>query len=760
MNTCKKMFLFAIMIMAFYGKSWACYWIEMESEYYNLFSQEIMDDPRYKAFLLTLDSRFYPAETVLNGNIQEWQKYLGLSYDDTKYLVFKATRDDIQKLTKNKPVADSKLSFATSEFVAKHKQALLYLAYSKYLEPYMRVIPGEDNQGYWYYEDEYEHNAGELDYAKVKKVLTQSWNAETDKELKLRYGYQLVRFAHYTRRYDEAVQLFNKYVEPLGMKSEMYYYALSQKAGALRGMGNIEESNRDFIRVFINSTDLKKQAYTSMTLGWDNDVSFSDFLATASTDDERNDIYLLLGYGSFNNPVNEIEKIIANNPDAIQAKVLMVRAINKIERELLSSWHDETSLTDTRYPIWNSNMEKEFRPFFNQAIKVCEKQDGKTADGNFWKLALSYLYFLNKDFDKASNALGSVKSKDELYATMVRNLTAYIDICRQPRLTADVERDLFAKYGNIIKASSYELYEKRYCFNSLSPTFVEQVLTNRYQLQGDKAKSFLVVNHLKAIEDNPQEKLLNDIQAFLNKKNKTPMEEYFASKSTAEMANPNNYIAYVKGVLRLTDGKFKEAKTFFDKQTRLKVSKRIFGHNIRVWFDGKENEIVRDDYISEFPFIHDNMTEADVADALIQLQSIADKGKDDYSAKANYLIANFFYNVSQTGYFRQYLRFDNNNAWCYSKYSFDVDAYKNTLQLSKNYLEKAKKQANDSELKAHIVFAQAKNAQQDLEREGKTEMESVSRPLFKELENYSLTKYYKAVLSNCQYFETYHNGIE
>jgi len=216
--------------------------------------------------------------------------------------------------------------------------------------------------------------------------------------------------------------------------------------------------------------------------------------------------------------------------------------------------------------------------------------------------------------------------------------------------------------------------------------------------------------------------------------------------------------AYVKGVLRLTDGNFKEAKSFFDKQTRLKVSKRIFGHNIRVWYENDEKEIVRDDYINEFPFIRDNMTEADVTDALMQLQKIADKGDGDYSAKANYLIANFFYNVSQTGYFRHYLRFDNNNGWSYSKYDFDVKAYKNTLHLSTNYLNKAKKQAADNELKAHIVFAQAKNAQQNLERQGKSEMKSVPQSLFKEMDKYQKTAYYADVLSNCLYFEAYHNG--
>ena len=315
MNMRKKIFLIVVLLSCFVGPTNACGWDEADDYFYNLFSQDIMNDPQYRPFLLTLNTRYYEHQELRNGNIEEWQNYLGISYENTRYLVFESKREDLQNLTKGKPVSDPKLSFATSEFVQKHKQALLYLAYSKYLEPYMRIIPGDDNEiSYWDFSDGYEHNAGDLDYDKVKNVLTKSWNIETDNELKLRYGYQLVRLAHYTRRYEEAIQLFDTYVKPLNMQTELYYYALSQKAGALRGLGELEQANREFVRVFANSIDLKTMAYTSMTMGWDNEISFGDFVAGADDDKERKQIYLLMGYSNFNNPVNEIEKIVPSIP--------------------------------------------------------------------------------------------------------------------------------------------------------------------------------------------------------------------------------------------------------------------------------------------------------------------------------------------------------------------------------------------------------------------------------------------------------------
>ena len=748
----KKLLLVAVMLTALWGKSFACGWDEGDWYYYNLFNQEIMSDERYRPFLLIYGSRYYTNDTLRNGNIEEWRQYLGLSYDETKYLVFKASRSDLQNLSKGKRAVDENLSFASADFMKNQKQALLYLAYAKYLEPYMRIIPGEDTDFYWDL-PEYEHNAGDLDYEKVKTVLTKSWNAESDNELKLRYGYQLVRLAHYTRRYQEAVQLFEQYVEPLKMRTEMYYYVLAQKAGALRGLGETQRANRDFIRVFANSYDLKTMAYTSLTMGWDNEINFADFVAGAADNNERNDIFFMMGYSDFNNPVNEIEKIVVTDPNAIQAKVLMVRAINMLERRMLLSYVPWGEGDDrSRYPYLGQD-DTEGRAFFNQALRVSDMQRDKASDKNFWNLASSYLHFLNKDFELANNCLGNVKSTDADYMAMVKNLTAYIDICRQPKIDANTERYLYDNYAKMIKG------EENYSLNMADNSFIGVVLSNRYGLQGEKAKSFLTLRHVKAIEENPDESLLDDIQSFLNKKKKTQLEEFIAATSTAEMANTNNYLAYVKGVLRLTEGDFKTAKGLFEKQTRLKMSRRLFGHNIEVYYSGDEKDIMRDDYIADFSFIHDNMTEVEVADALMQLDKIGKKEKGDESAKANYLIANFFYNVSRTGYYRQYLRFDNNDGFSYWKYGPDANVYKNTLELSSAYLEKAKKSAEDRELKAHIVYAQAKNAQQVMEDHVDTWDQQMVIPhaQLNEFDQYAGTSYHQAVLSNCLYYRDYHN---
>ena len=751
MNMRKKLLLVAVLLTAFWGKSFACGWDDGDYYYFNLFSQEIMNDPVYRPFLLTYDTKYYPHETLRNGNIEEWQKYLGLSYDNTKYLVFESSRDDLQKLTKGQNAADPKLAFANGEFAKKHKQALLYLAYVKYLEPYMRIIPDESLEVYnWYWDEVYEHNAGELEYDKVKTVLTRSWNAEKDDELKLRYGYQLVRLAHYTRRYQEALDLFDQYVKPLNMRTELYYYALSQKAGALRGLGQTEQANREFIHVFTNSVDLKTVAYSSMTFGdVDSRINFADFVAGAEDDNERIQIYFMMGYSDFNNPVNAIEKIVALNPNAIQAKVLMVRTVSMVERALLRSYLDADD-NEAVYPSWTANNVETMR-FYEQAMRLSDKQRDNSADKNFWNLTSSYLHFLNQDFTEASNYLANVKSNDELYMRTVNCLTAYIDLCRQPVIDAKAEEFLYSKYPDLITNSAI-------CCNNLTEhSFSDLVLHNRYARQDEHAKAFLVLYPVNKIEEEPDEKLFDEIKAFLDKKKKTSFENFMAETSTSGLDNKDSYMAYVKGVMRLTVGDFEGAKQYFAKGTRLKVSHRIFGNNIYVYYSEEEDLIMRDDYIDEFPFIQDDMNEYQVADALMQLQRIGENG-DEKAAKANYLIANFFYNVSQTGFFRHYLRFDNNNGFSYWKFGFDAK-YTNTIGHSANYIAKANMDTKDRELKAHLIFAAAKVAQEAVEIEHPDMWDYymvVPHKEFELLDGFKDTDYCDQVYKHCSYYRDFH----
>jgi hypothetical protein len=766
MNMKKTGFILLFCITAIY-KLAACggEWWE-DYAYYNLFMQEIIQDQEYFPFLLTLDNRYHDPGETKNENIEEWQPYLQLDYENAHYLVFTAARDEISAALNGKQVKDAKLAFLTPDFVKKHKQALLYLAYAKYLEPYMRISISPDDT--WGYYSETINTADQLDYNKVINVLQRSWRAETDNELKLRYGYQLVRFAHYNRKYDEAIRFFNEYVASLHYQPAMYYHALSQKAGAERGAGNIIAANADFFQVFVHSKNLKAEALNSIRLD-NEEVDFNYFLKNAVTQQEKNDAYLLLGYMAFNNPVNEIEKIAGTSPDAIQAKVLMARAVNQLERQLMPNydfyyWDDSEKpkyLKDKRYPVIEGSKTE---AFFNQTLSVAKNMTAsdKVKEKNFWLITTAYLSFLNKDFGEAKKLLDKVNATDSIYILQKKNLAMYIDISEPPVMTDKVERELFAKYG-------YDLnYENE---------FIKDVLANRYFIQKDYAKSFLISNEATDLEKNPQPELLDILEKFYQKPNKNAWEEGIATNGGID------YINYVRSLVYVIAGDFRKANRTAQLATayddRMDFPDKLFGYNKVEWFDGEASAIMGMDYREDFPYITAKMGLTSLTETLIRLQK-AGEGTGPLAAKANYLLGNFFYNISFTGYYGGISHFSSRlhhyfGYWYSSKpdifegiyFKYYKEYYDNPVAVSQHYLEKAYQQARDNELKARIVFALSKCEQEEYYESDKISSWGwtgddgiliTDRKYFAELMKYRQTKFFNEVETNCKYFEYYVNN--
>ena len=96
--------------------------------------------------------------------------------------------------------------------------------------------------------------------------------------------------------------------------------------------------------------------------------------------------------------------------------------VQLVERELLATSLDAED-NEALYPSWKG-YQSETMAFFNQAIRLSDKQREKASDKNFWNLISSYLHFLDQDFDRASSYLANVKSNDELYMKTVDSLTS------------------------------------------------------------------------------------------------------------------------------------------------------------------------------------------------------------------------------------------------------------------------------------------------------------------------------------------------
>lgn len=776
----KKIILTAAFTLLSTAKLLACGDYYDQYYYYSLiFSQELINSPRYYPFLLSPSVAYYEADSakVQNANIKEWQEYLRIPYDEAYYLVFKASKDDVQKLVAGKSVSDKQLKFANATFTKKYKDALQYLLTAKELEPYM-AISGH-NSGWGYY-DEVKNDIDELPYDQISMELQKGWKQAKDKEIKLRYGYQLVRFAHYNRNYEEAIKLFDIYVEPLKHKSEMYYYALSQKAGAIRGTGDVIEANRLFFDVFSYSADLKTIALSSIKLN--ENVDYSHFQEIAKTTDEQNDADLLLGYISFSNPLVSARKIIQRSPDAIQAKVLTARALSMIEEDI-ERYPNVSEYDDKRFPILNKRERRNFeevRDFvYQQAKSDAVKQK------NYWNIASAYLAYLDKNYTLGQTYLEKVDIKEEGYAEQRDILAMLIDLGSEERITSEVEERIFAQYNDVFTKTHVEAGRTK------AAQFALDLLSNRYYLQGDYGKSFMLLNVLTALHDNPNLDILYSILGLYNKENKNTFEQYLTSTFRIGLYDQNKeagvtvleYIDYMLGIIYLTNGTPERALGVFESSgySDEHISSDVFGYNRIECFTCEDN--MHTDYLSDFPYIQDSMSELELTNTLFLLGEEAD-GDGLKAAKANYLLGNFYYNTSVTGYFRNYLRFgyegvyrqqffrwaDRNNILNELIYLKEIPTYyDNTARIANGYLEKAYTLATGDEFKTRIVFALSKCEQaahyQDVTdteersswwaRSSKGWVMISDRQYFKEMMKYKNTNFFKEVESNCKYFEYY-----
>lgn len=754
-------------------KSLACGWYNPEEVYYNLFLQEIIGDARYFPFLFTYDNFYYASEDgtgIPNENIESWQKHLNISYDQAYYLVFRSKDDSLQALLKGQQSEDTHLSFIDKQFIKAHRQDLEYLIYAKYLEPYMAHRVNQDNT--W---DNHYAPIDDLDAGEVTRTLIKSWKKAKAKSLKLRYGYQLVRFAHYTGAYEDALNYFQTYVAALDFRPIMYYYALDQRAGAQRALGQYMEANAGFFSFFTHTNNRKENAYTSMRVT--QDLDFERLLKEAKTSQARNDIYLLLGFRDFNNPLSSIDRITAEDPNAVQAKVLMARAVNQLERKFLQiriycpyyTGHDCLLGTDHRLPL---NTSEEGRKFLANTLQTAKKQIANPAlkDKDFWQLTLAYLQFLDKDLTQSKLTLAQVKQMNPEYKEQIHRLEMLIDIATPSRITPELEERWAKTYPEVFTLDQVRPYE-----NS-TQNFIIDILANRYYLQGDRVKAFLIQNHIDALENNPDMTLLDGIEALYKKSHPTAFEQLLIKNITPQYIDYNytrqtttllkqtdfdfdTYVGHMRGSVALAKGDFKDALEQFKrvdpdfklwrytsdydqkKETWVTAQRSydslefngydhipasIFGSSETVCFSCTPEEVMDTHLIAHFPFIKAYMNKKALTEALLNLQRIGN-AREPLAAEANLLISNFLFNTSTLGYFREVLTYNlsNGNDVKYRMYDRQYINYfpiyykdytsqpdfRDDFSKGLAYAKKALTLSEDPELKAQILFTAAKYEQ-------------------------------------------------
>ncbi len=161
--------------------------------------------------------------------------------------------------------------------------------------------------------------------------------------------------------------------------------------------------------------------------------------------------------------------------------------------------------------------------YIEQLEKLTEKVKTKSND-EFWAISEAYIKFLQKDYKSSSSLLQNINTSNQEYLTQIDKMKLLNDILSQPRIDSEFEQHIMKTYPDLVTAISEDRY------NSSEAGFITDILANRYFLQGERAKSFLMSNQLSGLQDILDIDLVRDIEAFYKRKTKMLLKIAFSLK--------------------------------------------------------------------------------------------------------------------------------------------------------------------------------------------------------------------------------------
>lgn len=425
---------------------------------------------------------------------------------------------------------------------------------------------------------------------------------------------------------------------------------------------------------------------------------------------------------------------------------------------------DELLNNPNRIPFYTtgySGYDDNTKDYLNDLEKFTSKTKEKSKD-EYWQIADAYLKFLKKDYKESTEILNEIKTTNPEYLEEIKRMKVLNDIVSQPKVDAAFEDHLMKDYAEYfvekeVKKDTANV-NSDYDYYGTTPStadFLKDVMANRYLLQGEDGKSFLMNNKLSDLQYNPNSSLVKSVEEFYRKPDKTQFEQQIIAKNMDSVGNIDAFFSTIYGdrAMRLAD--FEKAKSYYEKAQKFRGIPRenydwtekdgqkitpkqyssseyngfnnipdlIFGHNVWESYQSTDSESMKSEGYTEFPFIKGNMNKLELTDALIQLKKIGN-GKDEKAARANQLIGNLLYNTSILGYYRHVfvMDIDNSNGGKYYFWNNDKGNpykyyYKNFLDtsyiepdnfdLAINYYQKALTLSNNKEEKARILFQMA-----------------------------------------------------
>ncbi|MEZ5040501.1 MAG: hypothetical protein R2828_11425 [Saprospiraceae bacterium] len=695
--------------------------------------------------------KYYPGKKTVQEqeNIREWwERYCEVpNKADIDYVVYAASIYELNELRATlegellplSTIGPPMSTNSFSRYLHKHKciEAIDYLVFAKQCEPHAQARnPWEVSQ---------------KDLNEMENLIDRGQDLfrQTKSEyFRLRYVYQIVRMAHYTKNYRQTVELY-EYLMPKvdNDPSLIEYWTLGHYAGALLELGQEVKAAYLFSRIFDECPSKRGPAFESFRLKTDED--WEACLLMCKNEHERAVLHVLRASSENAVLVEEMRNIYRYEPANENLDLLMLRELKRLEKDLLGlDFNNKRRQNERDFNI----------PRPQAGEKVIELQTFiREIENNpalrrpeFWKLAKGYLellagnyYFASQTFTEARKMIDNDTLKNQLDAF---ELALRISDWSKPddaveEQAADIQRT----------SAVYRTYPD-------FPDFMRDKLSKLYNDHGDEGKAFLAQYSIKDMKVNLGEDMIDNLLEICSNEYANRFERSLIIKTDGSTIEED--LLNIKTNLFLSRGEVEKA---------LETFKRIAPEN---WDDFglfyPYLEQFKDTVNYSLPSSVQVFNKGEMLQDMVRLEYLAEAEQDrDKAAVIYYRLGLAFYNMTYFGYswkaldsfrsgssLKRVNRESKSQLVSHPNYPlgnrefFDCSA-------ARRYFERARITAISREISAKALFMAAKceqNAYFIYAPPGSTPLRE-NFALLKE--SYADTDAYQLIKSKCKYFEAY-----
>lgn len=760
--------------------------------YTSFFNQHIASSTNYKPFYYTGYSFLYDftePENQADVLAKEWTVYCKnmVNQKDAYSFVMEYNLKDLSNLyyhiEKNKPlqIPDAVKKNSMTQYFMQQKdlEALGYILYAKKVEPYVL-----GNADYW---EPIKRNTEKM--AGLIKNGKQLFAAGKSEAIKLKYGYQITRLAHYSEQYADAVTYYNEYIFNNNSNTILQPLSLALKAGALYKTGNKTEAAYLFSKVFMETNAKKISNYTSFFWAIDNEKGRAPYLALCKNNEEKAGMLSLFALGSTADETETLEQIFKLDPNSEVLEVLVAREINKLEEKFFTPQLDNEKGGANFYFTWQEENQEEMlkteavhaRKLLNGLHKMAASKKNNT--GLFYTSA-AYTAYMLKDYTSANENLEKAK-KQNLNSKVSDqwNLTKLlVTVNEKQKIDAEFEAQILPSINWLLnkartdRPKSLPQYE-RTTWEIFYRNFMNEIMAKKYHAQNDLIKENLSIGAADLINSYESRYNYSNALDFLRNKMSSNqvagLYSFFTDNTNSEFNKfliKNNALDVSQvidfaGTAYLRDYEYEKALSWFSKAKGKSAEPKIDTDPfIELLYDREEN----------FDNENANYTKVSFTKEMLRLQNLAQTNKAQSSA-SYYKMALGMYNMTYYGHAWKLVQYYRSGS---DGYSIPVDATNFEKEYygaftAETYFKKAMDASTDKNFKAKCLFMMAKCAQKQIKRPQYSDYPNYNYDIMQADENayyvkfrnnkyfpalkkeYGNTRFYQEAFNTCSYLRDF-----